>query len=96
MKTKALPILALLLLSACATATIVDEQVTEAFVEDGYYGGERYFVRTRTLEGVNGTYEETSVVYRGYTQLCIPTSPNDCESKAERLIEACDDAYFCI
>lgn len=96
MKVKAISMSALLLASACAATTIVDEQVTEAFVEDGYYGGYRYFVRTRTLQGVNGTYEQSSVVYRGLSRQCIPTSPNDCESKAERLIEACDESAFCI
>ncbi len=96
MTAKLFSVAALVLLSACASLTVVDEQVTEAFVEDGFYGGERYFLRTRTLEGTNGTFQETSVVYRGLTQQCIPTSPNDCESKAERMIEACDDSPLCV
>ena len=94
MNVKALTVLALLLASACAT--VVDEQITEAFVEEGYYGGERYFVRTRTVQGASGTYEETSVVYKGFSRQCIPTSPGDCETKAERLIEECDESFVCI
>lgn len=77
-----------ILLGACAT--VVDETRTNAVIEKGFNTGERYQIRTRTLEGANGTYEQTSVIYRSVSRVCIKDSPGDCEKTAEFLI----DDYF--
>lgn len=71
-------------LSACAT--IVDEQTTETSLQRGINAGERYTIRQRTLEGPQGRYEQTTVVYRGVSSVCRIDSPNDCERAAEVLI----------
>ena len=81
-----------LLLAACAT--VVDEKRSVAVVEDGFYGGYQYEIRQRLIEGPNGTYEQTSVVYKGFSRTCILNSPNDCESAAENLIEAYEERVF--
>jgi hypothetical protein len=83
---------ALLVLSACAT--VVDEKRTMAVLERGFNAGERYEIRTRTIQGPNGLYEQTSVVYRGFTRLCRIDSPGDCEKAAEQLIDDYDDSFF--
>lgn len=92
MKLQAFVFSTLVLLGGCAE--IVDENVTEAFVEDGFYQGERYFVRTRTMQGANGTFEVTNVVYKGFARQCILTSPGDCETAGRRLIEDVDESFF--
>jgi hypothetical protein len=85
---------AVLMMSACATVS--NETRTTAFIEDGFYQGIEYQVRTQFIEGPEGSYERTSVVYRGVSRTCILDSPGDCESKAERLIEECDESFFCV
>ena len=80
----ALPV-ALVLLTACGT--VVDEQRRTAVLPDGYYGGEPYEVVTQTVQGQNGTYERTRVLYWGRSAPCIADSPNDCEAAARRLID---------
>ena len=55
-------------LSACAT--IVDERSTDAVIQNGFNAGERYTIRERTLDGPQGTYKQTSVVYRGISSTC--------------------------
>lgn len=92
MKMKAFVFSALVLVSGCVT--VLDESVTEAFVEDGFYQGERYFVRTRTLQTATGTFDETRVVYRGFSRQCILTSPGDCETAGRRLIEDVDESFY--
>ncbi|CAN0461001.1 unnamed protein product, partial [Ectocarpus fasciculatus] len=74
---------AALMLGACAT--VREETRTSAVLEGGFYGGERYELRTRLIEGPTGTYSQTSVVYKGLVKTCILDSPNDCESKARNL-----------
>ncbi|MDW3180965.1 MAG: hypothetical protein R8F89_03055 [Roseobacter sp.] len=44
-------------------------------------------MRTRLIEGPNGPYDQTSVVYRGIARTCILDSPNDCEVTARSLID---------
>ncbi len=75
---------AALALSACAT--VVDEKTSTAVIERGFNAGERYQVRQRTLDGPQGRYEQTSVVYRGVSATCRIDSPNDCERAAETLV----------
>lgn len=83
-----------LLMSACTKVS--NETRTTAFIEDGFYQGIQYEVRTQVIEGPEGSYERTSVIYRGVSRTCILDSPGDCESKAERLIEECDESFFCV
>lgn len=94
MKTNIYLLAAVLMMSACATVS--NETRTIAFIEDGFYQGIEYQVRTQFIEGPEGSYERTSVVYRGVSRTCILDSPGDCESKAERLIEECDESFFCV
>jgi hypothetical protein len=82
------------LISACAAVS--NETRTTAVIEDGFYQGTEYQIRTQLIEGPEGSYERTSVVYRGVSRTCILDSPGDCESKAERLIEECDESFFCV
>ena len=81
-----------LLLGACATVS--NETRTQAVLETGLNAGERYEIRTRLLEGPNGSFEQTSVVYRGYSKTCRIDSPNDCKLAARQLIEEYDELFF--
>ena len=92
MNLKAIAPAALLALSACAT--VATETRTPATLEDGFFAGERYEVRTRLIEGPSGDYEQTSVVYRGLSRTCIPDSGDDCERAARALIEEYDEFIF--
>ena len=92
MPVKIILIAAALLLSGCATVS--DETRIPAVLERGFYAGERYEIRRRVIDGPNGTYEQTSVVYKGVARTCIYDSPNDCEYAAERLIEEYNDMFF--
>jgi hypothetical protein len=92
MKPTPILLTALLVLSACATVT--SETSTQARLEGGFYDGEPYEIRTQVLEGPNGTFERTSVVYRGLARTCIKDSPNDCTYAARDLITYYDEAIF--
>ncbi len=92
MTPRALALLAALALCACATVT--DETRTTAVIEGGYYHGERYEIRERTLQGQTGTFEQTSVVYRGLARTCIKDSLGDCTKTALALIEFYQEAWF--
>lgn len=87
---------ALIVLSGCATAPVENEVREVREIPDGFYAGTKYIVRTQTLSGPQGTYDRTSVVFRGVSRTCIIDSPQDCEKAARALIEDCDDAPFCI
>jgi len=91
-KLKSTTLAAALLLGACTTVT--NETRTPAVVQDGFYAGERYEIRQQQVEGPNGPYERTSVVYRGVARGCIKDSPKDCEVTAKALIEAYDESLF--
>ena len=92
MKLKIVTVTAVLLLSGCATVS--DETRIPAVLERGFYAGERYEIRRRVIHGPNGTYQQTSVVYKGLARTCIYDSPNDCEYAAERLIAGYDYMFF--
>ena len=81
-----------LLLSGCATVS--NEKRIPAVLKSGFHAGKKYEIRQRLIDGPNGTYEQTSVVYKGQTRTCIFDSPNDCEYKAQRLIEEYEDRFF--
>ena len=85
MNFKTLALVSLATLAACST--VVDEKTTTAVLRDGFYAGTQYQIRTRTMQGANGTYTQTSVVYNGVTAVCIPDSPGDCENAARNLID---------
>lgn len=73
MRTGQLITLSALGLSACAT--VVDETRTSIMVD-----GRAYELRTRTLEGTDGTFQQSSVVVRNRLYTCLPASPGDCEA----------------
>ncbi|MCV3272591.1 hypothetical protein [Roseobacter sinensis] len=92
MTLKTIAPIALLALTACAS--VATETRTPATLQDGFFAGERYEIRTRLIEGPEGNYEQTSVVYRGLSRTCIPDSPQDCERAARGLIEEYDEFIF--
>lgn len=81
-------VLVLLALSACSN--VVNEQSTTAFLTAGINAGEEYQIRTRTFQGSSGTFDQTTVVYRGISKVCILDSPGDCEAAARNLIDGID------
>lgn len=81
-----------LVLSACATVS--NETRTQAVLQGGLNDGERYEIRQRLIEGPTGSYEQTSVVYKGFARTCILDSPMDCEVKARQLIDEYDERFF--
>lgn len=85
-------IAAAVMLTACATVT--NETRTPQVLQTGFYAGERYELRQRTIEGRNGPYQQTSVVYRGYTRICLIDSPRDCELAALNLIDEVNETFF--
>ena len=87
MKATLFILAAALALAGCTT--IIDERNAP-----GVYNGERYEIRTRMLEGPNGPYESSSVVYKGITQVCRIDSPGDCEKAARYLIDSFFDRGF--
>lgn len=91
MSAKYLLVAGAVFLSACASVTT--ENRTAAEVQVGFYEGEQYEVRTRQFQGATGPFEQTSVVYRGFTKTCIPDSPDDCERAARLLIEQVDEQF---
>ena len=84
----------LIALTACAT--VIDENNEVREIPDGFYSGYKYLLRTQTVSGSQGPYERTSVVYKGFSRVCIRDSPKDCEKAARALIEECDDSFTCI
>lgn len=84
----------LIALTACAT--VVDENSEVREIPDGFYAGYKYLLRTQTVSGSQGPYERTSVVYKGFSRVCIKNSPKDCEKAARALIEECDESFTCI
>ena len=88
---------ALITLSACAAGGQIENEVREVReIPDGFYAGTQYIVRTQTIAGANGTFDRTSVVFRGFSRTCILDSPLDCEKTARAIIEACDESFTCI
>lgn len=71
--SRVFPALACLTLGACASVT--DERLSTLVVN-----GEEYTLRTRTLEGPNGSFETTSAIVRGKAFVCRIDSPGDCEA----------------
>jgi hypothetical protein len=71
-------------LAGCGEVTDVRTETRQ--LEKGF-GGHTYQLRTITVQRADGPEEITSVVYRGRSRLCLPDSPNDCESKAYWLID---------
>lgn len=85
-------LVAMVFLASCATVT--SETSTPKVLESGFYAGERYTLRQRQMEGRNGPFVQTSVVYRGVSSLCIIDSPGDCEIAARNLIDGYKSAFF--
>jgi hypothetical protein len=81
-------------LAAAGCAPVLNETRTEAVLESGFYAGEPYEIVTRTIEGANGPFDQTRVVYYGRTRPCILDSPKDCEFAARELIGEVKDSFF--
>lgn len=72
-----------LVLTACAT--VVDERRSSIVVD-----GRSYELRTRLIDGPNGTFEHTSVFVYQTPVMCQPDSPGDCEGKVRRTLSRFD------
>jgi hypothetical protein len=86
MMSKGTAIAALMLICA-GCAPVLDVRSEARQLDRGFYSGETYQLRTVTVQRADGPEEITSVVYRGNSRVCLPDSPNDCESKAYWLID---------
>ncbi len=58
------------LLSLFGCTTVVDEQRVDAVIQRGFNTGQPYVIRTRTLQGPQGTFEQTSVLVNGISAVC--------------------------
>lgn len=76
-----------LLLALGGCTTVVDEKRINAVIQSGFHMGQPYVIRIRTLQGPQGTFEQTSVVFRGISAVCRRDSPGDCERAAERIVD---------
>ena len=85
MNIRFLALASLTILVSCTT--IVEETTTTAVLRNGLNAGTEYQIRTRTLQGPNGIYTQTSVLYNGVSNVCILDSPGDCEAAARNLID---------
>lgn len=61
-----------LLLSACGS--VVNESTSSINVD-----GRSYELRSRTIQGANGSYDTSSVRVNGVYYQCLPASPGSCE-----------------
>ncbi len=66
-----------LVLSACGTVT---NETKGTIVLDG----RTYELRTRTIQGSNGSYDTSSVRAHGTWRICLPASPGSCEAAIRR------------
>ncbi len=60
-------------LAACGE---VVNETTSTLVVDG----NAYELRTRTIQGQNGTFDQSSVKVQNRIYTCLPNSPGDCEA----------------
>lgn len=72
MRATHLVIASMLALSACGT--LVSESSSTIMVD-----GRSYELRTSVIDGPQGTYQQSRVVVKSQTYLCLPESPGDCE-----------------
>lgn len=79
-KLSTLSFVTLFMLAACGTVT--NETVGTIVVD-----GEAFELRTRTIDGPNGTYDTTSVRVNSVYYGCIPTSRGDCEAAVRNGLE---------
>jgi hypothetical protein len=73
MKPRAFLIASAVLLSTCGTVT--NETRSTIMVD-----GRSYPLRTRTIQGSDGSYDTSSVQAKGTWRLCLPASPGSCEA----------------
>lgn len=81
-----------LLTSGCAS--VISDTRVPMIVQGGAYKGEEYDLRTLTLQGRNGPYTQTQVVYRGVTRPCLIDSPTDCDKIANQVISDYPERFF--
>ncbi|MDW3224803.1 MAG: hypothetical protein R8G34_18295 [Paracoccaceae bacterium] len=80
------PLAALVALSACGTIT--NETYSTIVVDD-----DTYKIRTRTIDGANGTYQTSSVQVYGLHYQCLPESKGDCEAAVREGLDAPIDRF---
>jgi len=85
MRLKYLGLACLSMLWACGP--VLEETRTTKQLTSGYYAGESYDLVTRVIDGPNGPYKQTRVVYWNRSAPCILDSPGDCEKAARRMID---------
>jgi hypothetical protein len=73
MKPRAFLIASAVLLSTCGTVT---NETTGTIILDG----RSYQLRTRTIQGSDGSYNTSSVQAKGTWRQCLPASPGSCEA----------------
>ena len=88
MRWMVLAIAATLGISGCAT--VIDEQRFDAVIQRGFNSGASYVIRVRTLQGPQGTYTQTSVLFLGRTATCDLNRPGDCDRVAQAIAERAD------
>lgn len=66
-------------LSLTACGTVEQETFTPIVVD-----GRTYELRTRTIDGPNGSYQTTSAMVGRIAYLCKIDSPGDCEAAVRR------------
>lgn len=83
-------LLALACVSALAgCANYSNEQVESRVISKGIHAGTEYGIRTRSFQGVNGAYTQSSVSLNSRSSVCVPDSPGDCERAASILADVC-------
>jgi hypothetical protein len=84
MRLTSLSLCAALLLPACST--VLDESRQSFTSASGF----TYEVRTRTMQGPQGTYQTSDALAGGVATPCRIDSPGDCEAAARRGINRFD------
>lgn len=85
-KLAIIPAATLIALSACGTVT--NESFSTIEVNDDTYN-----IRTRTIDGPNGSYQTSSVQVYGLQYQCLPESKGDCEAAVRRGLDGPIDRF---
>ncbi len=81
---------AVLVVAVSGCTKVLDEERIDAVIQRGVNAGEAYTIRIRTIQGPQGTFVHTSVLYGGRSATCNLDRARDCEIAAEALIERAD------
>ncbi|GIT87667.1 MULTISPECIES: hypothetical protein [Roseobacter] len=72
-------LVAAVVLGGCAE--VIEEKYGSIVVD-----GQTYELRSRVMDGRNGTYTHTSVIVRNVPQTCLPESPGDCRAAVKNAL----------